>query len=148
LTASEPQPPTDRAWQRLDGGGAFAQHSGVFFMTTDRLDPGEQARFGFRVEPHHCNLRPQCHGGMMATFLDLALARGLRLVGGIDPPLPTIAMSMDFMASAPLGSWVDARVSVGRISRSNGFVSALLHADGTPVVRGSGVYRHYRGART
>lgn len=135
--------PADRNWKVLDDCGPFANHVGEIFVTLDRLCPGEDIRFGFRVLPHHCNLRPHCHGGMLSTFLDVALARGLRLVGGVDPPLPTISMSMDFMAPAPLGSWVDARVSVGRVGRSTGFVSALVHADDELAMRGSGVFRHF-----
>lgn len=140
MTASPP----DRHWTLLDDGGAFANHAGEIHMTMDRLDPGEDARFGFRVLPHHCNLRPQCHGGMLSTFLDVALARGLRIVGGLVPPIPTISLSMEFLAPAALGSWVDARVSVARAGKSTGFVSAMVHADEQPVMRGSGVFRYYR----
>lgn len=135
--------PTDRAWTLLDDTGPFAVHAGEMFMTRERLDPGEDVRFGFRVAPHHCNLRPQCHGGMIATFLDVALARGLRVAGGLGRPLPTISMSLDYMASAALGSWVDARVSVGRIGRSTGFVAAWLHADDAKMARGSAIFRHF-----
>ena len=138
---------TDRAWTLLDDCGPFARHAAAIYMTLDQLAPDEDVRFGFRVEPHHCNLRPMCHGGMMATFLDVALARGLRVATGIEPPLPTISMSMDFMAPAPLGSWVDARVTLGRIGKSTGFISAMVHADDEPVLRGSGVYRYFASSR-
>jgi acyl-coenzyme A thioesterase PaaI-like protein len=137
-------PPADRRWAVLDDCGPFANHAGEIYMTMDRLEPREDARFGFRVLPHHCNLRPQCHGGMMSTFLDVALARALRVVGRVVPPIPTISLSMEFMASAPLGSWVDARVSVTKVGKSTGFVSAWVHADEQPVMRGSGVFRYYR----
>jgi acyl-coenzyme A thioesterase PaaI-like protein len=112
-------------------------------MTQERLAPNEDVRFGFRVNAHHCNMRPVCHGGMLATFLDVALARGLRCAAGLSPPLPTISLSLDFLAPAALGVWVDARVSVMRVGKSTAFVSALLHADEEPVLRGSGVFRHF-----
>lgn len=115
-------------------------------MTRDRLEAGEDVRFGFRVDAHHCNLRPVCHGGMLAAFLDTALARGLRCATGFDPPFPTISLSLDFLAPAALGGWVDARVSVTRVGKSTAFLSAMLYCDGTPVLRGSGVFRHFQKA--
>lgn len=137
-------PPADRHWILLDDCGAFAHHAAQIHITRDRLGPEEGIRFGFRVLPHHCNKRPQCHGGMMSTFLDVALARGLREIAHIDPPIPTISLSMEFMESAPLGAWVDARVSANRIGRGTAFMAALIHADDKPVMRGSGVFRFYR----
>ncbi|HZU64914.1 MAG TPA: PaaI family thioesterase, partial [Novosphingobium sp.] len=122
---------------------AFSEQVGPFYACDEGLGPQEHGRFGFRVEPRHCNLRPMCHGGMLATFLDVALARGLRLAGGMAPPLPTISLALDYLAPAPLGAWVEARVSVSRIGRSTGFVSAMIYADDAPVLRGSGVFRHF-----
>lgn len=136
-------PPADRAWEELRDCGEFSQLTGPYYGTTERLDAGEVARFGFRVAQPHCNLRPVCHGGMMATFADIALARGLKLAGNLPAPLPTISLSLDYLAPAALGAWVDARVSVSRIGRSTGFVSAMVHADGVPVLRASGVFRHF-----
>lgn len=136
-------PPADRAWEELRDCGEFSQLTGPYFTTGERLDSGEVARFGFRVERPHCNLRPVCHGGMLATFADLALARGLKVAGNLPTPLPTISLSLDYLAPAALGAWVDARVTVSRIGRTTGFVSAMLHADGVPVLRASGVFRHF-----
>lgn len=80
---------------------------------------------------------------MLATFVDIAMARGLRYIGNIDPPLPTITMTLDYMAAAPLDAWVEARVSVGHIGKSTGFVQAMLYVKDQPIVRGSGIYRHF-----
>lgn len=135
-------PPTDRRWLAITNAGAFTLHVGEFYETRDALGPGEDIRYGFRVMEHHCNLRAGCHGGMLATFLDIALARGLRYAGMVNGPAPTISMSIDFFAPALLGAWVDARVSITRIARATGFVSAMVYADGVPALRGSGVFRH------
>jgi hypothetical protein len=39
---------------------------------------------------------------------------------------------------------VDARVSLTRLGKITAFLSALLHADEAPALRGSGVFRHYQ----
>jgi uncharacterized protein (TIGR00369 family) len=135
-------PPDDgRQWEVVGGCGPFAELVGPLFVTKDRLDGGEDVRFGFRVAERHCNPRPICHGGMLATFLDVALARGLRVAAGVGAPLPTISMSLDYLDPASLDEWIDARVSIVRVGRGTCFVQALLHASDKPILRGSGVYK-------
>lgn len=133
-----------RVWTRVKGCGAFADFVGAVHMSRDALDPGEAVRFGFRVSPHHCNTRPVCHGGMLATFADIALARGIRVVRDVPTPLPTITMSLDYLAPAPLGAWVDARVSVTRAGAGTCFAQLLMYAAGAPILRASGVYKRFR----
>ena len=139
--------PQEGQWDLLEDCGPFARHAAAIYIARDAHLKDGKARFGFRVEPHHCNLRPHCHGGMLATFLDVALARGLRVLAQVEPPLPTISMSVDFMSPAPLESWVEAFVSLDRLGASTGFVSAYVHADGALVMRGSGVFRHFTKKR-
>lgn len=138
-------PPTDRPWLLAENCGEFSDHCGNLYGSFTDLDQGEAARFGFRVQPFHCNLRPICHGGMLATFLDVAMARGLRYGADINPPLATISMTLDYIGPAPLGSWIEARVCISKVTRSLAFVQAMIHADNTPVLRGSAVFRHYVG---
>lgn len=135
--------PADRRWDPVTECGPFSDHAGLFYQTRDALDPAEDMRLGFRVAPHHCNLRPHCHSGMLSSFLDIALARGLRVVGGIAPPLPTISLSIDFMAPALLGAWIDAWVRLGRIGKSTAFATALVYADDMLIARSNGISRHF-----
>lgn len=138
-------PPDDgRHWRLVTECGPFADLVGSVFATSDGLDDGEEVRFGFRVASRHCNPRPVCHGGMLATFLDIALARGIRMVKGVPAPLPTVSMSLDYLAPAPLGEWIDARVTITRAGSGTCFVQALLHGSAGPVLRGSGVYRRMK----
>lgn len=132
----------DARWAELMDCGPFTTHSARLFMRTVDLDSDEAARFGFRVEPHHCNLRPTCHGGMLATFADIAMARGAQVIVGIGPSMPTITMTVDFMAPAPLGEWLEASVKVDRKTRTLVFVQAIMHVGEVPVLRSSGIFRH------
>ncbi len=143
-------PQDGRRWEAVTGCGPFADLTVAMYATTDALDPGEHARFGFRVKPHHTNNRPVCHGGMLATFLDMALALGVRTFeasGGRDmpPSLPTISLTLDYLAPAHLGDWIDARVTVTRAGGTC-FVQAMLHGLHGPVLRGSGVFKRTKPA--
>ncbi|MGE4430951.1 MAG: PaaI family thioesterase [Sphingobium sp.] len=139
-------PRDDRRWELVSECGPFADLIGPMYASQDMLEPGEGVRFGFRVAPQHCNPRPVCHGGMLASFLDIALARGIRTIWDLPAPLPTITLSLDYLAPATLGEWIDARVSVIRVGGSTCFAQALLHGPSVPVLRGSGVFKHYGGA--
>jgi acyl-coenzyme A thioesterase PaaI-like protein len=137
-------PDDGRSWTLVKGCGAYVDLVGLIYMTKDTLDPGEDVRFGFRVEAHHCNTRPVCHGGMLATFADISLARGLRVVRNVPAPLPTITMALDYLAPAPLGEWIDARVTVTRTGRGACFAQLLMYAAGKPILRASGIYKRFK----
>src|SRR6185437_6901924 len=77
---------------------------------------------GFRVEERHCNPAKICHGGMLMTFADMQLPFGIRLQALSDPGfLPTVSLSAEFMAPAPLGSWVQGRTDVLKTTRNLAF---------------------------
>jgi acyl-coenzyme A thioesterase PaaI-like protein len=134
-------PDDGRRWELVTECGPFADLVGPIHVTRDGLDDGEGVRFGFRVAPRHCNPRPVCHGGMLATFLDISLARGIRMIKDLPPSMPTISMSIDYLAPALLDEWIDSRVTATRVGRATGFAQALLHGASGPVLRGSGVYK-------
>jgi len=128
----------------LENVGPFTDYVGPFFVRRTGLAAGEPLRLGFRIERHHCNPRLVCHGGMLATFVDLCLARGLREADGIAGSVPTINMTLDYLAPAPLDSWIESRISVMRRTAKMGFLEVILHCAGEPVVRGSGIYKRAR----
>lgn len=128
-------------WTLLSDCGPFSDHAGTMYFSRERLPPNVVARYGFRVETFHCNKRETCHGGMLATFADIAMARGICFVDGVAPPLPTVSMSLDFMGPAPLGAWVEAHTSLGRLARGTAFVQAMMYVGGEPILRASAVFK-------
>lgn len=107
-----------------------------------RLHDG-RVQLGFRVEARHCNPMSICHGGMLATFCDMLLPIcahrqndevGMRF-------LPTIQLSVDYLAPAALGAWVQGEADVLRVTRSMVFAQGLVAADGVPVARTSGILK-------
>lgn len=136
-----PATPPGNHWQLIPFSGPFTRFVGPVFVTTDGLDGDEHVRFGFRVEDHHCNLRETCHGGMLATFLDIALARGASHGVANFAGAPTINMTIDFLAPANLGDWVESRISFIHRARRTVFVGCTLVGPLGPLLRGSAIYR-------
>lgn len=136
--------PAGEPWEPLSNMSSFTLHIGPFFMRHEQLEPGEKVRLGFRVEEHQCNPRRICHGGMLASFLDLCLARGLMAEEGFFGGTPTINMTIDYLAPAPLGAWVESRVMTLRRTAQLGFAQALVLAGDQLLVRGSGTFKRTR----
>jgi uncharacterized protein (TIGR00369 family) len=102
----------------------------------------ERMLLGFRVELRHCNPGKVAHGGMLATFADMLLPIAARFQGKKDMGfLPTVNLTCDFLAPAPLGAWVEGRGEALRAGRSLLFAQGLVEADGVPCLRASGVFK-------
>jgi uncharacterized protein (TIGR00369 family) len=106
-----------------------------------RIDGGVQ--LGFRVERRHCNMMGICHGGMMATFCDMLLPISAHVLSTEigNRFLPTINLQIDFLATTPLGAWVQGQAQLLRSTRSLVFMQGLVHADDVPVARVSGIFK-------
>lgn len=125
-------------FEPADIGGIFASHNGPLYA---RWHDGH-VQLGFRVGPLQVNPGRQCHGGMLATFADIVLSTAAHYQTDIPRQfLPTISLQMDFVAGAPLGSWVQAQADILRVTRNLIFSQGLVYADGTLVLRTSGVFR-------
>src|SRR5206468_2325686 len=132
-TASAPE-----GFEPANIGGRFALDNGPVYVRWT----GTHLLFGFRVEPRHVNPGNQCHGGMLGMFADIMLSTAAQYQTDIPRQfLPTISLQMDFIAAAPLGSWVQGRADILRVTRNLVFSQGLVEADGTLVLRASGVFR-------
>ena len=119
-------------------GGAFATHSGPLFA---RWHEG-RLQLGFRVAARHVNPGNACHGGMLGTFADILISSAAQYQSDIPRQfLPTVSLQMDFMAPAPLGSWVQGEAEVLKVTKNLIFSQGLVRADGTTVLRASGIFR-------
>ena len=99
-------------------------------------------RLGFRVEERHCNPMGICHGGMLATFADMQLPFGARAQSeNADRFLPTISLTTDSMAPAPMGAWVEGETVVLRVTRNMVFAQMTATADGTLCLRANGIFK-------
>ena len=103
---------------------------------------GDRFVLGMRVEDKHCNPAGMCHGGMLATCCDMLLAMGSNIQARQSRFLPTVSMTLDFLAPAPRGAWIEGRLEVLRVTRNLIFASGVLEIAGEgPIVRTSGVLK-------
>lgn len=119
-------------------GGAFAAHNGPLFARWH----DDHLQLGFRVQPQHTNPGGSCHGGMLGMFADVLISSAAHYQ--CDMPrtfLPTISLQSDFLAVAPLGSWVQGQADILKMTRGLVFTQGLIHADGTLAMRASGVFK-------
>jgi uncharacterized protein (TIGR00369 family) len=99
------------------------------------------ASLGFRVEPKHANPAGICHGGMLMTVLDMGIAVALKVAAKSDKFLPTINLTFDFVAPAPVGAWLESEVSFTHTTPRMGFAHGLLVGPDGPVVRANGIMK-------
>ncbi len=119
------------------------QHSANFGRLTGPFYDGADADGfirAFRVDDRHANSLGMVHGGMLMTFADIVLARGVRLVVA-DRPFVTVRMTSDFVAPARLGDWVEGRARVTRQARGVVFVRGRLTVGSRLVLKADGLFR-------
>ena len=98
---------------------------------------------GFRVAERHLNPVGVCNGGAMATFADMQIVALEMGAGTGSGHQPTITLSVDYLAPAPLGSWVEAAVTLVKTTRTLIFSQAMITADRVSVARSNAIYRRY-----
>lgn len=100
ITSSEGGIP--EGFKPLTGGpdDMFVGINGPLYRKRD----GDQFVLGLRVERRHCNPALICHGGMLLTFVDMAMVLSASYQGKLGYFLPTINLTADFLAPAPAGA--------------------------------------------
>ncbi|MDB5715719.1 MAG: PaaI family thioesterase [Sphingomonadales bacterium] len=117
----------------------FIEHNGPVYVDRSSAEPV----FGFRITDSHCNPMGICHGGWVATMMDMVLPLTARFsTPDLDEKfLLTINMTIDYLGSARVGAWVEGRGQVLKRTGRMVFMQGLLSVDGDPVARGSGIFR-------
>ncbi|MEO6626028.1 MAG: PaaI family thioesterase [Burkholderiaceae bacterium] len=125
------------------GDGFMDVNGPLYYRRAEGTDRNRSVSLGFRVEMRHCNPMKACHGGMLATFTDMlfAVTAHATCEAGRNRFLPTISLQLDYLAGAPLGSWVQGDAQVLRATRNMVFLQGLLSADSVPIARASGIFK-------
>lgn len=118
--------------------GDFIAFNGPLYA---RLD-GDRIALGFRVEQRHTNPLGICHGGMLATFVDMLVPCTAMYEPGRERRfLPTISLQIDYLGPSPRGAWVQGEAQILRTTRNMVFGQGLVSADGAPALRFSGIFK-------
>jgi acyl-coenzyme A thioesterase 13 len=101
---------------------------------------GADLVIGLRAESKHCNARGGVHGGILATFADIAL--GYAVAFSSTPPgeLVTVNLNLDFAGNAKIGDWLESRVDIQKQGSRLSFANCYIVADGQRIVRASAVF--------
>ncbi|UIF90130.1 PaaI family thioesterase [Cupriavidus sp. UYPR2.512] len=68
-----------------------------------------------RIDESHLNNLGIPHGGMLATLADTAIGMMMSLETGRAKSAVTVNLSLDYLDSARLGDWVEARVEFDKL---------------------------------
>ena len=78
----------------------------------------------------------------LGTFADILISTAAQYQTDIPRQfLPTISLQTDFLAPAPLGSWVQGEAEILKVTKNLVFSQGLVRADCRMVLRASGVFR-------
>lgn len=115
--------------------------SGSFGPIYWRQDPDGPV-MAFRVDEQHISVRGVCHGGVIAAFADMQALAAQRMAGIVDRFLPTINLSVDYIAGAPRDTWLVMRTKLLRTTRNLMFTEAIISRNDDDIVaRASGIYK-------
>ncbi|MBM7063036.1 PaaI family thioesterase [Pseudomonas sp. UL073] len=98
-----------------------------------------------RIVADHLNSVRIVHGGFLATVADTAFGLVLKRALGTPVPPITVSLTVDYLAAAREGDWLEAHVEVLKVGRSFVNASCLLKVGERPVLRASAVFTVWQG---
>ncbi|MEJ0022992.1 MAG: PaaI family thioesterase [Alphaproteobacteria bacterium] len=134
--------PPDQNWHPLNPPGLqdFEELTGPLFVSSVKGDD-EPIRIGFRIAAKHCNSHGFCHGGMIATFMDMATGLSVRAATKLEGNSPTMTLTIDFMGAGMLGDWIESRSRFVHATYKTAFCDSIALGPKGPVARANGIFR-------
>jgi acyl-coenzyme A thioesterase 13 len=100
---------------------------------------------GLRIEHKHTNSRGICHGGVLATFADLALGYAMQAQAALQAGFVTAHLSLDYAGSAKVGDWMESAVEIQRVGARLAFANCYLVVEDRRIVRASAIFARAGG---
>lgn len=101
---------------------------------------------GLRAAQPHANGRGFVHGGLISALADNAMGLSCaHRLGGLQS-LVTVNLSVDFLASAKIGQWLEFDTVFVKPGGTLCFTQAFVTADGQPCAKANAVFRVVRKA--
>ena len=95
---------------------------------------------GLRARAEHCNARGLVHGAVLAALLDVVCGRNCSALAPSNPNLLTVSLTVDYVAAAQDGDWLEASATVTRAGRRLAFADGRVEVAGQPVAKASAVF--------
>ena len=97
-------------------------------------------RLGFLVAEAHLNIEKVVHGGMLSTLADQAIGINVAHANSQTNDVLTIHLSVDYISPAVLGEWVEASVTLSKISGRVRFGNCELRVGERLVLKASAIF--------
>lgn len=117
--------------------GPFTALNGPIWRKADL--PGEPPAFGLLPEERHTNGLGFVHGGMVATFLDSAMAQAIFETFSVR--LVTLELKVSYLHVAMKGRWCEARITLGPREGNRVTANAEMISRGQICARSEGVFQ-------
>jgi uncharacterized protein (TIGR00369 family) len=120
-----------------------SERTGPFFDLIGPVytKPGEPGiLLGLRARAEHCNARGFVHGAVLAALLDVVCGRNCSARAPSNPNLLTVSLTVDYVAAAQDGDWLEASATVTRAGRRLAFADGRVEVAGKPVAKASAVF--------
>lgn len=119
-----------------DFAPGFLTLSGPYFLRRT----GAEARLGLRIEDSHANYVGVAHGGVLATFADVALS--FAVYDSERPRLRVVSNSLtvNFLGGTKSGDWLEAVCRLDRKGKRIAYSSGEILRGGEIVMTMTGVY--------
>lgn len=124
-------------FEPLHRSGAWSATLGPIFRRV-RSDGGWL--IGLFIDERHLNMQGMAHGGMLATLADSALGMNIAIARGTRQAQVTVSLTLDYLAAARRGDWLEAHVEITRMGRTLAFANCELRAADRQVLRASAVF--------
>src|SRR6516225_4437807 len=98
-------------------------------------------QLGVWLRNAHCNSRGFVHGGIIAALADNAMGISCVLTNQAATSAVTVSLSIDYVATAKIGQWLQIEPRVVKAGSTLGFVDALISADKAIIARASATFR-------
>ena len=100
---------------------------------------GETYVYGFQSDTRHGNPNNVIHGGALTAFADTLTGHLIEHASGRK--CATIALDSRFVAAGKVGSWVEGRARLRKMTKSLAFLDVDLMAEGELIMTAQCVYR-------
>lgn len=119
----------------------FLDHGGPYYLG----GAVEGVRMvGLLICPHHINYKDAAHGGVISTFADVALSHAVYDAERPRLAPSTVTLTVNYLAGAKLGDWLEARVRIDRLGGRTAYTSGGIWRGAEQIATMSGVFAFRR----